>query len=126
MKLKKLQTDCRGEYLSEEFTAHLKIRGTVHSLTVHDTPKENGVPEHLNHMLFEHMCAMMLASGLPKFLWTETVQHATWIKNCTATCALNGKTPYEMLFKSKPHLKDLLEWGAHIYVLREGHGKLDE
>src|SRR5882724_7055442 len=85
MKLKKLHTDCGEEYLFEEFTAHLKIRGTVHSLTVHDTPKENGVPEHLNHMLFEHMCAMMLASGLPKFLWIETVQHATWIKNRTAT-----------------------------------------
>src|SRR5882724_8194265 len=75
-KLKKLQTDCGGEYLSEEFTTHLRTCNTIHNLTVHDTAEENGVSEHLNCMLLEHACTMLLASGLLKFLWTEMIQHA--------------------------------------------------
>ena len=42
-KIKHLQTDQGGEYLSHEFTMHLKSKGTVRSLTGHDTPEENGV-----------------------------------------------------------------------------------
>jgi len=67
--------------LSDEFSAHLKSKGMVRSLTVHDTPEENGVSERLNCTLLEHTRAMHLAVGLPKFLWTESVQHAVWLKN---------------------------------------------
>ena len=116
-RIKRLQTDRGGEYLSEEFTSHLKAQGTLWNLTVHDTPEENGVYKCLNCMLLEHACAMLLASNLPKFLWTESVQHAVWLKNCTTTCVLNGKTPFEVVFKSKPNLKNLLEWGVCIFVL---------
>jgi hypothetical protein len=45
--IKCLQTDCGGEYLSQDFTTHLKSKGMVRSLTVHDMPEENGVSEHL-------------------------------------------------------------------------------
>jgi transposase InsO family protein len=67
-KIKRLQTDRGGEYLSEAFTARLKSKGTVRSLTVHDTPEENGVSERLNRTLLEHARAMHLAANLPKFL----------------------------------------------------------
>ena len=35
--------DRGGEFLSNEFTQHLKQRGTQHKLTVHDSPPQNGV-----------------------------------------------------------------------------------
>jgi len=69
---------------------------------------------------------MLLASGLPKFLWMEMIQHATWVKNCMTTHALNSKTPYKMVFKMKLHLQDLPEWGSAIYILCKGCGKLKE
>ena len=53
-KIKHLQTDQGGGYLSHEFTTHLKSKGTIRSLTVHDTPEENGVSEQLNWTLLEH------------------------------------------------------------------------
>jgi len=43
-----------------------------------------------------------------------------------ATCALDGKMQYEMVFKGKPHLEDLPKWDSHIYGLHEGHKKLEE
>jgi transposase InsO family protein len=68
-RLKRLQTDRGGEYPSDTFTAHLKSKGTVRSLMVHDTPEENGVSEWLNRTLLEHARAMHLTASLPKFLW---------------------------------------------------------
>ena len=41
VKIKHLQTNRGGEYLSEEFTGHLKTQGTVWNLAVHDTPEGN-------------------------------------------------------------------------------------
>jgi len=98
----------------------------VWSLTVHDTPEENSVSERLKCTLLEHACAMIIASCLPKFLWTEAIQHTVWLKNHTATHALDSKTPFEVLFKQKPNLQDLPEWGTHVVVLHEGRGKLDK
>ena len=43
--IKLLQSDQGGEFLSNEFTNHLKKNGTLRSLNVHDTPEENGVAE---------------------------------------------------------------------------------
>jgi len=126
VKLKCLQTDCSGEYLSHEFDTHLKAHGTIHSLTVHNTPEENGISECLNCTLLEHACVMHLSVDLPKFLWAESVQHVTWLKNHTLMQALNGKTPFEMLFKQKPNLKNLPEWGTCMFVLHKGCSKLDE
>ena len=39
--VKVLQSDRGGEYLSNEFTKHLKEKGPMRSLTIHDTPEEN-------------------------------------------------------------------------------------
>ena len=125
VKVKCLQTDRGGEYLSQEFTTHLKSKGTVRSLTVHDTPEENGVSEHLNRTLLEHARAMILTVDLPKFLWTESVQHVVWLKNRTSTRALDSKMPYELVHGTKPNLTDLPEWGTTVFVLREHSSKLD-
>ena len=84
-RVKILQPDCGGEYLSKEFNTHLKAQGTIRSLTVHDTPEENGVAERLNHTLLEHARAMLLMVQLPKKLWPERIHHVIWLKNRTST-----------------------------------------
>ena len=72
-RIKWFQSDCGGEFLSHEFDTHLKAWGTIQSLTVHDMPEENGVSECLNRTLLEHARVMLLAAGLPKFLWFEAI-----------------------------------------------------
>jgi hypothetical protein len=116
--------DHDGEYLSGEFTAHLKLKGTVRKLTVYNTPEENGMSERLNRTLLEHAQAMHLTANLPKFLWTKSIQHAIWLMNRTSTRALDGRTPYELVHVSTPDLSDLPDWGAKLFVLKEEHGKL--
>ncbi|KAF8590915.1 hypothetical protein K439DRAFT_1328255, partial [Ramaria rubella] len=63
---------------------------------------------------------------LPKFLWSESVHHATWLKNRTSTRALPYNiTLFKLMFNSKLDLSDLPEWGAKVYVLKENSGKLE-
>ena len=67
-KIKRLQSDRGGEYKSSDFDTHLKSQGTVRSLTVHDTPEQNGISEHYNCIVAKCMLALLKSSGLLKFL----------------------------------------------------------
>ena len=75
---------------------HQDAKGTLHELTVHDSPQQNGIAEHGNQMRAEQAHTMLISSGLPRFLWEEAMKHSTWLQNCTPTHALDRKTPYKM------------------------------
>ena len=124
-RIKCLRSDHGGEYLSNEFTTHLKLKGTEQKVTTHDTPQHNGVVEQLNHMLMERIRAVGHASGLLKNLWGEVLIHVVWVKNQTASRVLNGKTSYELLTGNKLNLHDVSEWGACMWVHDPNSSKLD-
>jgi len=125
VKIKCLRSDRGGEYRSDEFNEHLCCQGTIHRLTVHDTPEYNGVSERLNRTLIEKVRAMLHASGLPKFLWGEALMHSVYIKNRTWTRYLISTTPYEVLYGSKPDLSNLHPWGCKVWVHDTNGTKLD-
>jgi hypothetical protein len=124
-KIKWLHSDCGGKYTSNEFTAHLNSQGTECCLTTHDTPEHNGIAKALNGRLLECVCAMLHQSGLPKFIWGDTIQHPVWLKNRTSTRALDNMTPYEALTGNKPNLSHLHEWGSKVWVHDSTNGKLE-
>ena len=101
------------------------MRGTKCELTVHDSPQQNGVAEHGMHTRAEHVRALLLASGLPRFLWEEAMEHVTWLQNRTPAHAIDGKTLYKMQHKKKPHLAGIQEFGVTAYVKDLKAGKLD-
>ena len=119
-----LHTNRGGEYLSDEFTAHLESKGTVRKLTVHDTPAHNGVAERRNRTIVERIRALLHSSGLPKFLWGEAARHVVWLLNRTSTKAVDGMTPYEAAFGKKPNLSGVWRWGEKVWVRVEGGDKL--
>jgi len=123
--IKCLRSDRGGEYLSEEFSTHLKKAGTTRKLTVHDTPEHNGVAERLNRTILEKVRAMLHESDLPKFLWAEATAHAVYLKNRTWTRTIGNTTPYEILHGHKPDLADLHPWGCNVRVHDKGGSKLD-
>ena len=124
-KIKRLRSDRGGEYTSDEFTKFLKQQGTERRLTTHDTPQHNGVAESLNRRLLERTRAILHHSGLPKHLWGEAINHATWLKNRTSTRALGNVTPFERLYGQKPNLASVPEWGQRVWVHTDSGSKLD-
>ena len=64
-------------------------------------------------------------SGLPMTLWGEAVRHTVWLKNCTSTKALDGKSPLEATTSCCPDLSQLQEWGCHVWVHDANTSKLE-
>ena len=58
-------------------------------------------------------------------LWGEAISHVVWVKNRSATRALDGKTPYEMLCGEKPNIANVPEWGTRCWVHNDSGSKLD-
>ena len=52
-------------------------KGMKRELTVHDSPSQNGVSERGMRTYDERVCASLIASGLPCFLWEEAMKHMT-------------------------------------------------
>jgi hypothetical protein len=53
-----------------------------------------------------------VASGLPKFLWSEAVKHAVWLR----ARALINKTPLEAATGERPDLSSIHEFGWKAFV----------
>ena len=83
-----LRSDNGGEYISSEFESYLKLKGIRHELTVPHTPEQNGVAERMNRTLMESARSMIAHSMLPNTYWAEAVSTAVYLKNRTATTAL--------------------------------------
>ena len=62
---------------------HQDQKGTQQELTVHDSPPQNNVAERGMRTRAERAHALLLSSGLPRFLWEEAMKHTTWLQDRT-------------------------------------------
>ena len=124
-RIKTVRSNCRGEFMSAEFIKYQDSRGTVRQLTIHDSPQQNSIAERGMRTRAERAHAMLILSGLPRFLWEEAMHHTTWLQNRMSACTLDRKTPFEMKLKRKPNLANVCEFGAAAYVKNLKAGKLD-
>ena len=115
-RIKFSHSDQGGEFLSKEIKSYQDSKGTVCELTIHDSPPQNGVSEHGMQTQAELTRALLIASGLPRFLWEEAMKHVAWIKNRSPHSTLNGKSLYEIKHKKVPHLGDIHEFGTAVHV----------
>jgi hypothetical protein len=58
-------------------------------------------------------------------LIVEALNYVTWLKNRLPSCATLGKTPYELVNKSKPNLALAHEFSTPVYVHVTTGGKLE-
>lgn len=122
--IKILRSDRGGEYLSQEFTDHLKKCGIISQLTTPGTPQLNGVSERRNRTLLDMVRSMMCRTNLPHSFWTIALDSTVKILNMAPTKKVN-KTPYEIWHGVKPKVSFLRVWGCNAYVTSESTDKLD-
>ncbi|GJR13998.1 retrotransposon protein, putative, ty1-copia subclass [Tanacetum coccineum] len=84
-KIKVLQSDRGGEYISIKFFDHLKNCGIVSQLSPHRTPQLNGVAERRNRTLLDMVRSMMYRATLPISLWGYALETAVHILNLVPT-----------------------------------------
>ncbi|TFY61298.1 hypothetical protein EVG20_g7113 [Dentipellis fragilis] len=124
-KIKHFHSDHGGEYTGKDFEEFLWSEGMERRLTTHDTPQHNGVAEAHNRRLLKWVCAILHHSGLPKSLWGEGIMFTVWLKNRTSMHVLGNVTAYEHVYREKPDLSGLLEWGQKVRVHDGTGSKLD-
>jgi hypothetical protein len=102
-------------------------QGIEVQFTVPYSPPQNSVAEHLNRMIAELVRAMLIARGIPRFLWPEAVVHTAYLRNQAHTRALLRSTPEEKWSGSRPNVAHLQEFGTAVWILKEGSNisKLD-
>ena len=102
--------------LSHTTSAYFVSKGIVHQTSCAHTPQQNGVVERKHKHLLETSRALLFQSNLPKRFWGECVLTATYLINRFPSKVLHGKSPYEVLFDSKPTFDHLRSFGCLSYI----------
>ncbi|OAE31258.1 hypothetical protein AXG93_1962s1150 [Marchantia polymorpha subsp. ruderalis] len=78
-KVKFLQSDNSGEYVSQEFGAFCEHEGVTRHFTNVYTPQQNGVSERLNRTLLDRSWSMLSHAGLPQIFWAKAINTAAYL-----------------------------------------------
>lgn len=115
-KIKALQDDKGGEYMSTEFQKFCDSEGIVRRHTVRNRPQQNGVAERANRTMSDDISAMLAESNLPPQFWGECLAAQVHVWNRLPISAVQGSTPYELWHGRKPDVSHLRVWGCTTYV----------
>ena len=72
-KIKILQSDSGGEYMSNEFQFFLQSHGIISQRSCPFTPQQNGVAERKNRHLLDVVRTLLLESCVPSHFWCEAL-----------------------------------------------------
>ena len=105
-KIKRLRSDCGGEYFSSEFSKFCVEYRIIHERTPPYSPQSNEIVERKNCTLTELVNAMLETAGLSKEWWGEAILTACHILNRVPT-KNKEITPFEEWEKKRLNLSYL-------------------
>ena len=99
------------------FIVILAEKGTVLTLNVSYSPKQNGAAERENRTIVELARSMLSTSGLPRSLWANACETAVYLLNHTGVSPEENKSPHE-LWTGEPTIKldHLKVFGTECYA----------
>ncbi|XP_071699236.1 uncharacterized protein [Rutidosis leptorrhynchoides] len=111
-RIKIIRSDNGTEFLNNKMADFLKTKGIVHQTTCAYTPQQNGVVERKHRHLLNVARALMFQEGSPLNMCSECVLTACYLINRTPTVVLNGKSPYELIFKTEHNISYIKCFGC--------------
>jgi transposase InsO family protein len=115
--MREVMTDNARELSMGEVKEICEREGIKLHTSVRYNPESNEVAEHTIGVLTNAVRAMLHDSGLPRYLWAEAFNAATYVHNRTPTRALGGRTPYEVIYGTKPDVSHLRAFGAPCAIV---------
>ena len=102
--------------MSNEWQEFCQRAGIHRQHTVRDEPHQNGVAERANRTLAEGITTILNEACLPSSFWWDAVAAFVHVHNRSPTSAIDGKTPYEAWYNSKPDVSYFRVFGCISYV----------
>jgi len=115
-RIKSLQDEKGGEYMSNAFIKFTTDCGIVRRHTTRNRPRQNGVAERANRTMSDDITAMLTEAQLPASFWGKGLAAQIHVWNQLPTSSLAGMTPHEAWFKQKPDISHFRVWGCQAYV----------
>lgn len=134
-KVKFCKTD---DFRSDKFDTILRIRGIIREPSASNTQAQNGPAERSGRVIVTTSRCLLQASNLPLNLWPEAIPTAVALINETPTERLKDptdlddagrprwRTPWEMVFNTKPDGRHRKPYGCRAYSLIHGIPKLQK
>ena len=116
-KIKQLQSDGGGEYMSNQFQLFLSSNGIQHRRTCPHTPQQNGVAERKHRHVVEMGLSLLAQSLLPTKFWVDAFLTSIFLINRLPTSTLDNQTPYLKLFGKHPDYTSLRTFGCACFPL---------
>ncbi|MBW0467515.1 hypothetical protein O181_007230 [Austropuccinia psidii MF-1] len=119
-KIKKLTSDCGGEFINEKFKNLAEDCGFTYILFPLNTPQHNGYVERTNQTILEKARCLMSMANLPNQYWSNAVNTLVFLSNLSPTPSRENSSPYQLCYNCLPRLTRLKTFGcrAVIYKLK--------
>lgn len=111
--IKNFQSDWGGEFQS--LTSYLRQNGITQRVSCPYTPEQNGCAERKHRHVVELGRSLLNHAAVPYEYWTYAFSAAMYTINRLPSSMLNGKTPYEALFKELPNYDEMRVFGSLCY-----------
>jgi transposase InsO family protein len=116
-KIKQIQIDNEGEYVSAAFQTFTTTHGILHRLTCSYTSEQNGVSERKHRHITETELSLLAQSGLSSSYWVDAFLIATYLINRMPTAVLDNVSHFFKLFQKHHDYSLLKTFGCVCYPL---------
>ncbi|KAG4037174.1 hypothetical protein PC123_g27259 [Phytophthora cactorum] len=116
-KVKFVRHDGAREFATNSLKAFYEDEGIEQQTTVPYAHQTNGTAERAIRTIVTIGCSMLHHAKLDKCFWAEAAMTAIYVKNRLPSPKIEHKTPFEIVYKSKPSVKHMRVFGCRTYIL---------
>ncbi|KAG2870612.1 hypothetical protein PC114_g27304 [Phytophthora cactorum] len=116
-KVKFVRHDGAREFATNSLKSFYEDEGIEQQTTVPYAHQTNGTAERAIRTIVTIGRSMLHHAKLDKCFWAEAAMTAIYVKNRLPSPKIEHKTPFEIVYKSKPSVKHMRVFGCRTYIL---------
>uniref|UniRef100_H3H975 Integrase catalytic domain-containing protein n=2 Tax=Phytophthora ramorum TaxID=164328 RepID=H3H975_PHYRM len=116
-KVRFVRHDGAREFATNSLKTFYEVEGIEQQTTVPYAHQTNGTAERAIRTIVTIGRSMLHHAKLDKCFWAEAAMTAIYVKNRLPSPKVEHKTPFEIVYKSKPSVKHMRVFGCQTYIL---------